>query len=61
VSEFNKGYYRREGRKVGIFEERVRIIKLLEEDLASNSKEYSGEMEWGLYKAIELIKGETNA
>lgn len=60
MAEFNKSYYRRQGKVQGAIEEQARIIKLLEQDLASNSKEYSGEMEWGLYKAIELIKGETN-
>jgi hypothetical protein len=49
------------------WEERIRkeqnecIIKLLEKDLAINSKKWAdAEMEWGLYRAIELIKEEAN-
>ena len=63
--EARQNYYRqmhtaaREIYEAGQTDEQERIIKLLETDIATNNKDYSGEMEWGLYKAIELIKGET--
>jgi hypothetical protein len=58
MSEFNKSYYRREGRKVGIFEERVRIIKLLEERKAL--LEDPNNHYFSLTYIQQLIKGETN-
>lgn len=48
------------GRNIGAKHEQERIIKLIEDDMATNYKEYSGEMEWGFHRAIELIKEETN-
>ena len=65
MSEFNKGYYRRQGRVQGAVEEQARIIKLLEENLISAKLGVIpvGNSNWwqkGMEYAIELIKGETN-
>ncbi len=51
--KFNKGYYRRQGRKEGIVMERERIIKLLEHmPRTDNDRTIDAPT------LIELIKGE---
>lgn len=66
VAKFNKGYYRRQGKKEGIALERERIIKLLEAEMTTLNEQLAqwSEPAWHRYKAleqaIELIKGETN-
>lgn len=61
MAEFNKGYYRRQGRQEGAYNERERIIKLIE--ATANDSEHTqhyAEDCWcsGWASVIALIKGE---
>jgi hypothetical protein len=62
LSEFNKNYYRRQGRIQGAVEEQERIIKLLEDrtDDSGSVLDQTGNSIADLSDLIELIKGETN-
>jgi len=55
MAEFNKGYYRRQGRKEGVYLERERIIKLLEDWGTLKITPYC---EIPIWLAIELIRRE---
>lgn len=60
MAEFNKGYYRRQGKMAGIYLERERIIKLVETYHDSES-EANGliNAQWvNKVDLIALIKGE---
>ncbi len=60
--KFNKGYYRRQGRKEGRQLEQERIIKLLEtlkpDDCCKDCKPHAERARNYLSHIIELIKGE---
>jgi hypothetical protein len=68
MNEFNKGYYRRQGKAEGVYIERERIITLLNDknnfcgnyqcscDEGSRSEDFCETNQ----HLIELIKGETN-
>ena len=66
MAEFNKGYYRRQGRKEGIYLERERIIELLESSLVIvdwvgiffNEENTGKSYAVGVKDIIALIKGE---
>jgi len=66
MSEFNKGYYRRQGRIQGAVEERERIIKLIErrrdwlQDMVNRGQIPMIGPVQAYSNVIELIKGETN-